>query len=140
MERRVVDTRFKEKLYRISMEAPGVWRDLKRMEYGDMEEENEKVRLGGEPNEEKLEDSKEAEDREAIEGLLVEAKYGAAKGANKSILKKEKSAIFNQQEEAARKIGKTAKVKFDINDKKAIMGDSVADEYLDLMDKQGRNG
>lgn len=139
MDAHVLGTNLKDKLYKISMEAPDAWRDLKRFEYQELEDEVRKRREEEEKMQEERENGKgEEHDDDDLKDLEADMKYDAAKAATKSILRKDKSAILSQQEEAAKKIGKTARVKFELGKGQPKEGDSLVDEYLDLMNKQSR--
>jgi hypothetical protein len=135
MEAHVLGTNLKDKLYKISMEAPDAWRELKRFEYQDLEDE-----IARKEEEEKrlLEQAKNApadQEDEELKDLEAEMKFDAAKAATKSILRRDKSGIYNQQEDAAKKIGKTARVKFELDKNKKQEQDSLADEYLTMMNR-----
>lgn len=135
MEAHVLGTNLKDKLYKISMEAPNAWRDLKRFEYQDIEDElkrkeEEEKKLLEQGNNQPGE--KEDED---LNDLEAEMKYDAARGATRGILRRDKSGIYNQQDEAAKKIGKTARVKFELDKNKNQEQDSLADEYLNMMNR-----
>lgn len=138
MDAHVLGTNLKDKLYKISMEAPNAWRDLKRFEYQDIEDELKKK----EEEEKKLLEQGtthpgENED-EALNDLEAEMKYDAARGATRGILRRDKSGIYNQQDEAAKKIGKTARVKFELDKNKNGDQDSLADEYLNMMNRNSK--
>lgn len=121
------------------MEAPDAWRDLKRFEYQQLEEDarrkNEEDQRRIAEGENEGQEEKEDED---LRDLEIDMKYDAAKTATKGILRKDKSAIYNQQEEAAKKIGKTARVKFELGKGQPQTSDSMVDEYLELMNKQSK--
>lgn len=138
LEARVLGTKLKDKLYQISMDAPTAWRELKKFELGEVEQEEKLREQEAEKGSAKDSDPLGKSDKEEIDALEMDMKYDAAKAATKSILRADKTGIIGQQDEAARKIGKAAKVKFDLGPGKINAGDSIADEYLDLMNRQGR--
>lgn len=133
MDAHVLGTNLKDKLYKISMEAPDAWRELKRFEYQDLEDQ---MKQKEEDDRRALEQERSRpaqRDDEALNDLEAEMKYDAARGATKSILRREKSGIYNQQEEAAKKIGKTAKVKFDLDKRKDEENDSLVEEFNNMI-------
>lgn len=140
LEAHVLGTQLKDKLYKISMESPDAWRELKKFEYQEMEED---ARRKAEEDKRLLEqgDVRESHDKidEDLEDLEADMKYDATKAATKSILKKDKSGILSQQDAAAKKIGKTAKVKFELGKNNKPEDDSLADEYLDMLNKQSKS-
>jgi hypothetical protein len=139
LEAHVLGTQLKDKLYKISMESPDAWRELKRFEYQEMEEDTKRR---AEEDRRLLEQGSMREshdkDDEALDDLEAEMKYDATKAATKSILKRDKSGIISQKDAAAKKIGRAAKVKFELGQKRQPEGDSLADEYLDLLNKQSK--
>lgn len=140
MEARILGSNIKDKLYEISMKNPRIWRELKRFEYDDyVDSEQKKLEEDGSKENEKSNSTQQKKDEEEIEEMEQEMIYSNTKSATKGILKREKSGLLDQKDSAAGKIGKAAKVKFDLGrDKKNREDDSMADEYLDMMSKQSK--
>lgn len=114
------------------MQKPDVWRELKRLEY-------EKVKKEQDPNfkkEVKEGNNTAEESRLQFEDFEQEMQFDNARDANMALLDKELSTLRKEEENAANIIGKEAKVRFNLADTRK-RDDSFADEYLDLMNKQG---
>ena len=117
------------------MQKPEVWRELKRFEYDKVRDEQKQPETTSKKSSKKSKKKPKTQSRQDYEDFEQDMQFDNADDLNKEILKEELEDLEKQQEAAAKKIGKQARVRFNLPEDKPK--DSFVDEYLNLMDRSG---